>query len=53
MRTTLAERASKDEGPSSELFRAAASSPAYRFLGIASDGDFLAASLVGSAARLA
>ncbi|GHI10369.1 acyl-CoA dehydrogenase [Streptomyces cellostaticus] len=52
----LAERSwfSEDEPPS-ELFRAGSELPDldYRLLGIAGGGDFMAASLVGSAARLA
>ncbi|MGP4012669.1 acyl-CoA dehydrogenase [Streptomyces sp. 4N124] len=52
----LAERAwfAEDEPPP-ELFRAGADLPAldYRLLSIAGGGDFMAASLVGSAARLA
>ncbi|MFI8952449.1 acyl-CoA dehydrogenase [Streptomyces sp. NPDC053750] len=52
----LAERAwFQEEEPPPELFRAGADLPAldYRLLSIAGGGDFLAASLVGSAARLA
>ncbi|MEV0989369.1 acyl-CoA dehydrogenase [Streptomyces sp. NPDC049949] len=52
----LAERAwFKEEEPPSELLRSGAGLPHldYRLLGIADGGDFLAASLVGSAARLA
>ncbi|MCC9157491.1 acyl-CoA dehydrogenase [Streptomyces parvulus] len=53
---TLAESAwfAEDEPPP-ELFRAGAELPAldYRALGIAGGGDFMAASLAGSAARLA
>ncbi|MEV5156257.1 acyl-CoA dehydrogenase [Streptomyces werraensis] len=53
---SLAESAwfAEDEPPP-ELFRAGADLPAldYRTLGIAGGGDFMAASLVGSAARLA
>ncbi|KUN00493.1 acyl-CoA dehydrogenase [Streptomyces yokosukanensis] len=52
----LAERSwfSEDEPPS-ELFRTGCELPDldYRLLGIAGGGDFMAASLVGSAARLA
>ncbi|KJY47106.1 acyl-CoA dehydrogenase [Streptomyces sp. NRRL S-444] len=53
---TLAERAwFREEEPPPELFRTGAALPAldYRLLGIADGGDFLAASLVESAARLA
>lgn len=53
---TLAERAwFREEEPPPELFRTGATLPAldYRLLGIADGGDFLAASLVESAARLA
>lgn len=53
---TLAERAwFREEEPPPALFRNGAALPAldYRLLGIADGGDFLAASLVGSAARLA
>ena len=52
----LAERAwFQEEEPPPELFRPGADLPAldYRLLSIAGGGDFLAASLVGSAARLA
>ncbi|MEV3993777.1 acyl-CoA dehydrogenase [Streptomyces sp. NPDC049837] len=52
----LAERAwFAEEEPPPELFRQGADLPAldYRSLGIAGGGDFMAASLVGSAARLA
>ncbi|MFJ9343629.1 acyl-CoA dehydrogenase [Streptomyces sp. NPDC101733] len=53
---TLAERAwFREQEPPAELFRTGADLPVmdYRLLGIADGGDFLAASLVGSAARLA
>ncbi|MFC7896687.1 acyl-CoA dehydrogenase [Streptomyces sp. NPDC057381] len=53
---TLAESAwFTEEEPPPELFRTGAELPAldYRALGIAGGGDFMAASLVGSAARLA
>jgi alkylation response protein AidB-like acyl-CoA dehydrogenase len=53
---SLAERSwFAEEEPPPELFRAGADLPAldYRLLSIAGGGDFLAASLVGSAARLA
>ncbi|MFF8619161.1 acyl-CoA dehydrogenase family protein [Streptomyces sp. NPDC015350] len=52
----LAERSwFAEEEPPPELFRRSAELPAldYRALGIAGGGDFMAASLVGSAARLA
>ncbi|MGW2233335.1 acyl-CoA dehydrogenase family protein [Streptomyces sp. NPDC001759] len=52
----LAERSwFAEEEPPPELFRSAAELPVldYRLLSIAGGGDFLAASLVGSAARLA
>ncbi|MFF9573214.1 acyl-CoA dehydrogenase family protein [Streptomyces sp. NPDC014685] len=52
----LAERSwFAEEEPPPELFRRGAELPAldYRALGIAGGGDFMAASLVGSAARLA
>ncbi|WP_328973759.1 acyl-CoA dehydrogenase family protein [Streptomyces sp. NBC_00239] len=52
----LAERAwFREQEPPAELFRTGAALPAldYRLLGIADGGDFLAASLVESAARLA
>jgi alkylation response protein AidB-like acyl-CoA dehydrogenase len=52
----LAERSwFAEEEPPPELFRAGAELPAldYRLLSVAGGGDFLAASLVGSAARLA
>ncbi|MFI8263629.1 acyl-CoA dehydrogenase [Streptomyces sp. NPDC085665] len=52
---SLAERAwFREQEPPRELFRAGAALPAldYRLLGIADGGDFLAASLVESAARL-
>jgi alkylation response protein AidB-like acyl-CoA dehydrogenase len=53
---TLAETAwFAEEEPPPELFRAGAELPPldYRLLGIAGGGDFMAASLLGSAARLA
>ncbi|MEU3731031.1 acyl-CoA dehydrogenase [Streptomyces sp. NPDC033538] len=53
---TLAESAwFAEEEPPPELFRSGADLPAldYRTLGIAGGGDFMAASLAGSAARLA
>ncbi|WP_326654688.1 MULTISPECIES: acyl-CoA dehydrogenase family protein [unclassified Streptomyces] len=53
---TLAERAwFAEEEPPPELFRKGAELPCldYRLLGIADGGDFMAASLTGSAARLA
>lgn len=53
---TLAESAwFAEEEPPPELFRKGAELPPldYRLLGIAGGGDFMAASLVGSAARLA
>ncbi|MEV7721940.1 acyl-CoA dehydrogenase family protein [Streptomyces sp. NPDC088184] len=52
----LAERSwFRDEEPPPELFRQGAELPLldYRLLGIAGGGDFMAASLVGSAGRLA
>ncbi|MDG4861241.1 acyl-CoA dehydrogenase family protein, partial [Streptomyces sp. T-3] len=53
---TLAQRAwFAEEEPPPELFRRGAELPAldYRLLGIAGGGDFMAASLIGSATRLA
>ncbi|MFG2978418.1 acyl-CoA dehydrogenase family protein [Streptomyces sp. NPDC048331] len=53
---TLAERSwFRAEEPPPELFRSGATLPAldYRLLGIARGDDFLSASLIGSAARLA
>ncbi|MFE1327353.1 acyl-CoA dehydrogenase [Streptomyces sp. NPDC058735] len=53
---TLAETAwFAEEEPPPELFRAGAALPPldYRLLGIAGGGDFMAASLIGSTARLA